>query len=116
MDARKIIALVSFVIIAGFGFYSLDYQDLTFSNNLWQYIMTIIALIGCIGVFLVDKIDSSLRRKTIVVIWFLSILFFLFIVISSIITKDYDWKFWLLGVLVLSSATINYFESRTTNT
>lgn len=108
---KIIAAVVSFFLIAGFAIFKMDYQDFSISNNLWQYIAIAIALIGCIGVFFFNNSSASFRKKGSFVVWLLAILFFIYIVISSITTRVFDWKFWLIAVLLLLSTTLSFREN-----
>lgn len=109
---KKIGGVFTFALTAGIAVAFIDYQDLSINNNLWQYIMIIIACIGCAGIFLFSNLTANKRRKGIIVVWFLSILYFFYILASSIIFKETDWRFWLLAVLLVASTSLNLWESR----
>ena len=112
MSAKKVIALLSLVLFVGFGFYRLDYHDLSFGNNTWQYIMIIIAFLGSVSIFVFDNVTSSTRKKYTIIVWILTIICFLYTVISGIVKKEVDWLLLLSTTLILACTTLSYLGNR----
>lgn len=108
---KIIAAVVIFLLTTAFAIYKLDVKDYSIQNNVWQYCAIALSLLGCIGVYLFNKASTSFRKKAIFVVWILAVLYSLFIVISSIVTNDFDWQFWLVSALLLISTSLSLKDS-----
>lgn len=103
---KGVIAVISLILIGGYCIFKMDFHDLSIGNNLWQYIAILLSFLGCLGVCLFSKASVEIKKKGAFVVWLLAILYFLFVVISSIVTRDFDWKFWLIAILLLVSTSL----------
>lgn len=109
---KIVAAVIVFLLITAFAIYKLDTQDYSIQNNLWQYCAIVVSLVGCVGVYFFNKAPFGFRKRATFVVWLLAVFYFLFIVISSIVTRDFDWKFWLLATLLLLSTSLTFRDSR----
>ena len=76
---KKIAAIVAFIITITIAMIFIDYSDLNFKTNLWQYSMIIISALGIIMILSDKKFSDNKKKKATIIVWFISLLYFIYI-------------------------------------
>lgn len=92
---KKIAAIVAFIITITIAMIFIDYSDLNFKTNLWQYSMIIISALGII-------------IKATIIVWFISLLYFIYIIVSYIIMRDSASLIFLALIILISTSLSAY--------
>lgn len=108
---RSILVLISFIITCIIACLFLDYDNLSFYHNCWQYILLIIATFGCFAYLLNNKLRPNAKATFALFVWLLAIAYFLFIIISSIVCKRIDLMILLLSGLILASTSLTVYNN-----
>ena len=63
LQIKKLAAIIAFIITITIAMVFLDYSDLNFKTNLWQYLMIVISIVGIVAIFFLKKILMIIKRK-----------------------------------------------------
>lgn len=105
---KKIAAIVAFIITITIAMIFIDYSDLNFKTNLWQYSMIIISALGIIMILSDNKFTDNKKKKATIIVWFISLLYFIYIIVSYIIMRDSASLIFLALIILISTSLSAY--------
>lgn len=82
---KKIAAIVAFIITITIAMIFIDYSDLNFKTNLWQYSMIIISALGIIMILSDKKFTDNKKKKATIIDYSMVHFFIVFHIYYSII-------------------------------
>ena len=108
LQIKRIAAIVAFIITITIAMIFIDYSDLNFKTNLWQYSMIIISALGIIIILSDKKFTDNKKKKATIIIWFISLLYFIYIIVSYIIMRDSASLIFLALIILISTSLSAY--------
>ena len=70
LQIKKLAAIIAFIITITIAMVFLDYSDLNFKTNLWQYSMIVISIVGIVAIFFEKKFNDNKKKKKTITIWY----------------------------------------------
>lgn len=109
LQIKKLAAIIAFIITITIAMVFLDYSDLNFKTNLWQYSMIVISIVGIVAIFFEKKFNDNKKKKTTIIVWILALLYFIFIIISYVLKRE-SGSLVLLATILLISTSLNVYD------
>lgn len=109
LQIKKLAAIIAFIITITIALVFLDYSDLNFKTNLWQYSMIVISIVGIVAIFFEKNFNDNKKKKTTIIVWILALLYFIFIIISYVLKRE-SGSLVLLATILLISTSLNVYD------
>lgn len=109
LQIKKLAAIIAFIITITIAMVFLDYSDLNFKTNLWQYLMIVISIVGIVAIFFEKNFNDNKKKKTTIIVWILALLYFIFIIISYVLKRE-SGSLVLLATILLISTSLNVYD------